>query len=219
MKELLVRFMLVISLVALSVGCGPELTPTTSPPTTTPRPPTQPPAVENTAVSTIEPKPTIELEEGDLAMGFILSSTVFAEGNPIPQKYSCDGDDISPPMQWTDPPEGTMSFALIADDPDAPVGTWVHWVLYNLPANINSLPEAFPSDADLADGSKNGENSWRRLGYGGPCPPSGTHRYFFKLYALDLILDMTAGATKEQLLQAMEGHILAETELMGTYTR
>lgn len=219
MKELLVRFMLVISLVALSVGCGPELTPTTSPPTTTPRPPTQPPAVENTAVSTIEPKPTIELEEGDLAMGFILSSTVFAEGNPIPQKYSCDGEDISPPMQWTDPPEGTMSFALIADDPDAPVGTWVHWVLYNLPANINSLPEAFPSDADLADGSKNGENSWRRLGYGGPCPPSGTHRYFFKLYALDLILDMTAGATKEQLLQAMEGHILAETELMGTYTR
>ncbi len=219
MKELLVRFMLVISLVALSVGCGPELTPTTSPPTTTPRPPTQPPAVENTAVSTIEPEPTIELEEGDLAMGFILSSTVFAEGDPIPQKYSCDGEDISPPMQWTDPPEGTMSFALIADDPDAPVGTWVHWVLYNLPANINSLPEAFPSDADLADGSKNGENSWRRLGYGGPCPPSGTHRYFFKLYALDLILDMTAGATKEQLLQAMEGHILAETELMGTYTR
>jgi hypothetical protein len=219
MKELHVRFMLLMSLVALSVGCGPELTPTTSPPTTTSRPPTQPPAVENTAVSTIEPEPTIELEEGGPVMGFTLSSTAFAEEDRIPRKYSCDGDDISPPMQWTDPPEGTMSFALIADDPDAPVGTWVHWVLYNLPANINSLPEAFPSDADLPDGSKNGENSWRRLGYGGPCPPSGTHRYFFKLYALDLILDMIAGATKEQLLQAMEGHILAETELMGTYTR
>jgi Raf kinase inhibitor-like YbhB/YbcL family protein len=216
MKALLVRFMLVISLVALSVGCGPGSTPTTSPPTTTPRPPTQ---VENTAVLTIEPEPTIELEEGDQAMGFILSSTAFAEGDPIPQIYSCDGEDISPPMQWTDPPEGTLSFALIADDPDAPAGTWVHWVLYNLPADTHSLPEAFPSDAELSDGSKNGENSWGRLGYGGPCPPGGTHRYFFKLYALDLILDLAAGPTKEQLLQAMEGHILAESELMGTYTR
>lgn len=219
MKELLVRFMLVMSLVALSVGCGPELTPTTSPPTTTPRPPTQPAVVENTAVSTIEPESTIELEEGDPAMGFKLSSTAFAEGDPIPQKYSCDGEDSSPPMQWTDPPEGTMSFTLIADDPDAPVGTWVHWVLYNLPADTRSLPEAFPSDADLPDGSKNGENSWRRIGFGGPCPPGGTHRYFFKLYALDLNLDMASGATKEQLLQAMEGHILAKSELMGTYTR
>ena len=152
-------------------------------------------------------------------MGFILSSTAFTEGGPIPQKYSCDGEDISPPMQWTDPPEGTMSFALIADDPDAPVGTWVHWVLYNIPADARSLPEAFPSDADLPDGSKNGENSWPRLGYGGPCPPGGTHRYFFKIYALDLILDLDARATKEQLLNAMEGHILAESELMGTYTR
>jgi hypothetical protein len=216
MKELLLRFMLVISLVALCVGCGPDSTSTISPPTTTQRPPTQ---VENTAVSTIEPEPTIELEEGDQAMGFILSSTAFAEGDPIPQIYSCDGEDISPPMQWTDPPEGTMSFALIADDPDAPVGTWVHWVLYNLPADTSSLPEAFLSDADLPDGSKNGENSWGRLGYGGPCPPGGTHRYFFKIYALDLTLDIAAGATKEQLLQAVEGHILAESELMGTYSR
>ncbi|HEY47433.1 MAG TPA: YbhB/YbcL family Raf kinase inhibitor-like protein [Anaerolineae bacterium] len=152
-------------------------------------------------------------------MGFMLSSTSFTEGDPIPQRYSCDGEDISPPMQWTDPPEDTVSFALIVDDPDAPVGTWVHWVLYNLPADTRSLTEAFPSDADLPDGSKNGENSWGRLGYGGPCPPGGTHRYFFKLYALDLMLDIAAGATKDQLLQAMEGHILAESDLMGTYTR
>ncbi|KPK94975.1 MAG: hypothetical protein AMJ88_02560 [Anaerolineae bacterium SM23_ 63] len=152
-------------------------------------------------------------------MGFMLSSTSFTEGDPIPQRYSCDGEDISPPMQWTDPPEDTVSFALIVDDPDAPVGTWVHWVLYNLPADTRSLPEAFPSDADLPDGGKNGENSWGRLGYGGPCPPGGTHRYFFKLYALDLMLDIAAGATKDQLLQAMEGHILAESDLMGTYTR
>jgi Raf kinase inhibitor-like YbhB/YbcL family protein len=216
MKEFLVHFMLVMSMVALSVGCGPAPTPTTSPPTTTPRPSKQ---VENTAVPIIEHEPTRVHEEGELAMGFILSSTAFAEGEPIPQKYSCDGEDISPPMKWTDPPESTMSFALIADDPDAPVGTWVHWVLYNLPADTRSLPEAFPSDADVSDGSMNGENSWGQLGYGGPCPPSGTHRYFFKLYALDLNLDMAAGATKDELLQAMEGHILAETELMGTYSR
>ena len=216
MKELLVRFLLVMSLVILCVGCGPESTPTTSLPKDTPLPPTK---VEDTALSTIEPMPTSELEEGDMAMELILSSTAFAEGDPIPQIYSCDGEDISPPMQWTDPPEGAMSFALIVDDPDAPVGTWVHWVLYNLPSDTRSLTEAFPSDADLPDGSKNGENSWGRLGYGGPCPPGGTHRYFFKLYALDMILDMAAGATKEQLLQAMEGHILAESELMGTYSR
>jgi Raf kinase inhibitor-like YbhB/YbcL family protein len=160
-----------------------------------------------------------ESEEGDQAMGFKLTSTTFDEGDPIPKEFSCDGEDISPPLQWTNPPEGTMSFALIADDPDAPVGTWVHWVLYNVPADARSLPAAFPLDAEFPDGSRSGENSWGRLGYGGPCPPGGTHRYFFKLYALDLMLDLAAGATKEQLLNAMEGHILAESELMGTYTR
>jgi Raf kinase inhibitor-like YbhB/YbcL family protein len=148
-----------------------------------------------------------------------LTSTAFAPGEPIPRKYACDGEDISPPLQWSDPPQGTQSFALIADDPDAPVGTWVHWVLYNLPAETGLLPEAIPPDADLSDGSQHGKNSWRRLGYGGPCPPSGTHRYFFKLYALDTVLDLAAGASKKQVLQAMEGHILAQTELMGIYTR
>jgi len=152
-------------------------------------------------------------------MPFELTSTAFGAGDPIPRKYTCDGEDTSPPLQWSDPPKGTRSFALIADDPDAPMGTWVHWVLYNLPASVHALPEGVPTDADLPDGSRHGQNSWRRLGYGGPCPPGGTHRYFFKLYALDAQLDLAVGASKEELLQAMKGHILATTETMGLYTR
>lgn len=152
-------------------------------------------------------------------MAFELASTAFANGDPIPMKYSCDDQDISPPLQWIDPPEGTRSFALICDDPDAPVGTWVHWVLYNLPGSTLSLPEAVPSDVDLPDGGRHGQNSWGRPGYGGPCPPGGTHRYFFKLYALDAELDLAAGASKEELLRAMERHILASTETMGVYSR
>jgi Raf kinase inhibitor-like YbhB/YbcL family protein len=152
-------------------------------------------------------------------MTFEMTSAAFAHEESIPVKYSCDGEDISPPLGWGDPPEGTRSLALICDDPDAPVGTWVHWVLYNLPVENRSLPEAVPPDAELADGSRHGQNSWRQLGYGGPCPPSGTHRYFFKLYALDTNLDLAAGANKAQLLEAMEGHILGQAELMGTYSR
>ena len=158
-------------------------------------------------------------EKGEQAMAFELTSTAFTQGEPIPRKYTCDGQDISPPLQWSDPPSATQSLALIADDPDAPVGVWVHWVLYNLPASSRGLPEAVPSDAELADGSRHGRNSWRRLGYGGPCPPRGTHRYFFKLYALDTMPDLAAGADKKQLLKAMEGRILAQAELMGTYAR
>jgi Raf kinase inhibitor-like YbhB/YbcL family protein len=152
-------------------------------------------------------------------MAFKLTSTAFAHEEPIPQKYTCDGEDISPPLQWSDPPQGTQSLALICDDPDAPIGTWVHWVLYNLPAEARALPEGVPSDAELPDGSRHGENSWRRLDYGGPCPPSGTHRYFFRLYALDTVLDLESGEGKKQVLQAMEGHILAQAELMGVYSR
>ena len=152
-------------------------------------------------------------------MPFELTSTAFTPGEPIPRKYTCDGEDISPPLRWSDPPQNTRSFALIADDPDAPMGTWVHWVLYNLPAETRTLPEAVPPDADLPDGSRHGKNGWPRLGYGGPCPPSGTHRYFFKLYALDTVLELAAGASKKQLLRAMEGHILGQAELMGLYTR
>ncbi len=168
--------------------------------------------------SPISEAPTLA-EQEDQALTFQLTSPAFAPGGPIPRKYTCDGEDISPPLQWRDPPQGTQSFALIADDPDAPRGTWIHWVLYNVPANARSLSEAVPPDAELPDGSRHGQNSWKRLGYGGPCPPGGTHRYFFKLYALDTMLDLPAGATKKQLLKAMEGHILAQAEVMGTYTR
>ncbi len=152
-------------------------------------------------------------------MAFELTSTAFANGDPIPMKYTCDDQDISPPLQWKDPPEGTRSFALICDDPDAPVGTWVHWVLYNLPGSTLSLPEAVPSDANLPDGGRHGQNSWGRSDYGGPCPPGGTHRYFFKLYALDTELELDSGASKEELLRVMEGHVLAEAETMGVYSR
>ncbi len=148
-------------------------------------------------------------------MAFELTSSAFAQGKGIPVKYTCDGQDISPPLQWSEPPEGTQSFALIVDDPDAPVGTWVHWVLFNIPAEIRDLPEQTSPPAD----SRDGQNSWGRTGYGGPCPPGGTHRYFFKLYALDTRLNLATGASKEELLQAMEGHVLAQAEVMGTYTR
>ena len=148
-------------------------------------------------------------------MNFELTSTAFAAGEPIPAKYTCDGADISPPLAWSDPPQGTQSLALIMDDPDAPVGTWDHWILFNIPADTRDLPE----QASPPSGSVDGKNSWGRTGYGGPCPPRGTHRYFFKLYALDTPLNLPAGVDKAQLLQAMEGHILAQAELMGTYAR
>lgn len=150
---------------------------------------------------------------------FQLTSTAFSQGTPIPALYTCQGRDISPPLAWGEPPASTRSFALIMDDPDAPVGIWVHWVIYNLPPEARSLPEALPTDGQLPDGSLQGKNSWNRLGYGGPCPPSGTHRYFFKLYALDTTLSLSTGASKGQLIQAMEGHILAQAELMGTYAK
>jgi len=148
-------------------------------------------------------------------MTFELTSSVFANGEGIPAKYTCDSEDISPPLEWSNPPEGTQSLALIMDDPDAPVGTWDHWLLFNIPADLRSFPE----QAGPPPGSVDGKNSWGRTGYGGPCPPSGTHRYFFKFYALDNTLDLPAGADKTQLLQAIEGHILAQAELMGTYAR
>ncbi len=152
-------------------------------------------------------------------MSFTLTSPAFAGGKSIPAKYTVDGRNISPPLQWDEPPVKTQSFALLCDDPDAPMGTWVHWVLYNLPAKSRTLPEAVPAEPVLTDGSRHGKNSWGRYGYGGPSPPSGTHRYFFKLYALDTVLDLPAGAGQEQLLKAMHGHILAQTEIMVLYAR
>ena len=147
-----------------------------------------------------------------------ITSTAFSEGEMIPQEYTCDGKDISPPLAWTGVPAGTKSLALIADDPDAPVGTWVHWVAFNIPPDVTELPEAIPTDA-LPTGGTHGTNSWRRPGYGGPCPPGGTHRYFFKLYALDTELALKAGASKKDVEKAMKVHILAEAQLMGRYKR
>jgi len=172
------------------------------------------------APSATEPAQTIDDPLGmEEAMSIEITSSAFAHEAAIPQKFSCKGEDVSPALAWGEPPAGTQSFALIMDDPDAPAGTWVHWVLFNIPASTRGLPEAFPSDATLPDGSMSGKNSWGKTGYGGPCPPSGTHRYFFKLYALDEMLGISAGATKGELEKAMVGHILATGELMGTFSK
>lgn len=148
-----------------------------------------------------------------------IKSPAFEEGGMIPQKHTCDGEDISPPLSWNSVPNGTKSLALICDDPDAPMGTWVHWVLFNLPANVQTLPENMPYQKTLKNGAKQGTTDFKKIGYGGPCPPSGTHRYYFKLYALDTEINLDAGTTKQQLLKAMEGHIIAEGQLMGKYKR
>lgn len=157
--------------------------------------------------------------EGGRNREMIVSSPAFDNGGMIPGRYACDGSDISPPLAWRLVPPSTRSFALICDDPDAPMGTWVHWVLYNLPAALRELPEKVPSREKLANGAIQGINDFRRIGYGGPCPPSGTHRYYFKLYALDTRLELAPGATRAQLEQAMAGHILAEGRLMGRYRK
>jgi Raf kinase inhibitor-like YbhB/YbcL family protein len=146
-------------------------------------------------------------------------SSVFTEGSMIPAKFTCDGQDISPPLEWKNAPAGTKSFALICDDPDAPVGTWVHWVAYNIPPNMNKLGENVKPEEEFNDGMRQGSNSWLKIGYGGPCPPSGTHRYYFTLFALDTMLELQPGATKKQVLQAMKGHVFVEVQLMGKYKR
>lgn len=161
----------------------------------------------------------VKKEKGESEMAFILTSTAFSEGELIPTQYTCDGKDVSPPLAWSGAPDSTMSFALISDDPDAPMGTWVHWVLYNLPPAIVGLPEQMPTTDTLATGARQGFSDFGRSGYGGPCPPGGTHRYFFKLYALDTMLKLEGKVTKTDLEKAMKGHILAETQLMGRYKR
>lgn len=149
-----------------------------------------------------------------------ISSPVFGDGKEIPSLYTCDGNDISPPLVWKGLPEGTRTLVLIVDDPDAPDPeapkmTWIHWILYNIPLSAEGLPEK----GKLPAGTREGINSWSRTGYGGPCPPIGRHRYFFRLYALDRELPDLKEPEKKELLSAMEGHILASAELMGTYER
>jgi Raf kinase inhibitor-like YbhB/YbcL family protein len=153
-------------------------------------------------------------------MSIQLTSSAFAQGAAIPVKYTCDGEDASPPLAWTGVTAGAKSIALICDDPDAPVGTWVHWVLYALPPATAELQAKVPTAQTLPSGARQGINDFKRIGYGGPCPPRGKpHRYFFKLYALDSEITLKPGASKPELLKAVQGHILAQGELMGTYQR
>lgn len=161
-----------------------------------------------------------EITEADMTLE--LKSDAFVSGQSIPAKYACTGKNISPSLTWNEPPAGTQSFALIMDDPDAPMGTWVHWVLYNIPADRRSLEENLPVTGKNAANTNNifvGKNSSGNIGYDGPCPPSGTHRYYFKLYALDSQISMLPGATKEEVLREMKGHVLAQGELMGTFSK
>ena len=153
------------------------------------------------------------------SMGIKIASSAFKDGGMIPKKYTCDGEEVSPPINWSGIPGNAKSIALISDDPDAPMGTWVHWVIFNVPADSKGFAESVPNQETLSDGARQGINSSRKIGYDGPCPPSGTHRYYFKVYALDTMLDLSPGATKNDLLKAMEGHILAEGQLMGRYKR
>lgn len=157
--------------------------------------------------------------EGGKEMGIKISSAAFKNDGLIPAKYTCDGEDISPPLRWEGVPAGAKSIAIICDDPDAPMGTFVHWVLFNLPADTKELAENIPADKTIPNGAKQGTSDFGRIGYGGPCPPSGTHRYFFKIYALDKEVDLPAGVNKRQLVKAMEGHILGEGQLIGKYKR
>ena len=147
-----------------------------------------------------------------------ITSTAFSEGSAIPSRHTCDGKDVSPALDWTAVPDQAKSLALICDDPDAPAGTWVHWVFFNLPPSTKNLAEGVPAQETLASGAKQGKNSFGKIGYNGPCPPKGSvHRYFFKLYALDTELNLAPGATKDQLLKVMDGHVLAEGQLMGRF--
>ena len=157
---------------------------------------------------------------GATTMAFAISSSSFPNDGEIPKKFTCDGADVSPELSWTRPPAETQSLALIADDPDAPVGTWTHWVLFDLPPDTTSLPENVSKVDELPHGGRQGRNDFRKIGYGGPCPPAGhAHRYFFKLYALDRMLNLKPGSSKQELEQAVEGHVLGQTEWMGKYQR
>lgn len=171
-------------------------------------------------VSGCEPDKIGETDsQGGATMTLKVTSPAFEHNGMIPSKYTADGADISPPIRWQDIPDGTKSIAIICDDPDAPMGTWVHWLVWNIPPTVYGMDEAVRPDAVLDKGICQGTTDFGRIGYGGPAPPSGTHRYFFKVYALDTKLDLVADSVKPELEAAMEGHILAEGELVGKYAR
>lgn len=163
--------------------------------------------------------PTPATETGETRMAMAIASQAFRNGERIPARYTCDGEDISPPLSWSGAPKETKTYALIMDDPDAPGGVFTHWVIFNMPASETSLLEDVPKSRTLASGAVQGRNDFGRNGYGGPCPPSGTHRYRFHLYALDTQLDLSPTATKHDVLRAIKGHVLAEGELTGLYSR
>ncbi len=170
------------------------------------------------APSAAAAQPTVVTVGGEAKMQ--ITSAAFSEGGNIPKKYTCDGENISPPLAWSAVPAGTQAMALILDDPDAPAGTWVHWVVMNLPPSATGLPEGVPtSQGTLQNGAVQATTSFRKTGYGGPCPPSGTHRYYFKLYALDNKLGLAGNASAKDVQGAMQGHVLAQAELMGRYQR
>jgi Raf kinase inhibitor-like YbhB/YbcL family protein len=148
-----------------------------------------------------------------------VTSVAFQQGQPIPRAYSCSGVNVSPPLEWTGVPKAAKTIAIVVDDPDAPGGPWVHWLLYNVPADNIGFVENVPMSETLKAGGFQGKNDFGKIGYGGPCPPSGTHRYFFKLYAVDAELPLTAGATRADLEKALAGHVLAQGELMGTFQK
>jgi Raf kinase inhibitor-like YbhB/YbcL family protein len=152
-------------------------------------------------------------------MAIRVMSDAFAEGQPIPAKYTCDGQDISPPLRWTGIPTEARELALVVDDPDAPSGLFTHWLVYGLPPQTTGLPEGVPPGETVSGGGRQGRNDFGRIGYGGPCPPSGSHRYVFTVYALDAPLGLPAGATRRQLFRAMEGHVIDKGQLIGRYQR
>jgi Raf kinase inhibitor-like YbhB/YbcL family protein len=201
-KEILIY--LISLLIILTVSCKPQ------PPVNADL---RKPAVETTIIG--EERESVPGAEEVSEMGMKVTSPVFENMQGIPEVYTCKGEDISPPLAWDGIPDSTTSLVLIMDDPDAPVGTWDHWIVFNLPPDLIGLEEDARS---LPEGSLTGQNSWRRNDYGGPCPPGGArHRYFFKLYALDVLLDLPVGAKKSQIETAMQGHILAQAELIGIY--
>ncbi len=153
-------------------------------------------------------------------MAFKIESPAFRDGEEIPDRYTCEGEDISPPIKWSDVPKGTKSMVLICDDPDAPMGTWDHWIITNLDPETDGIPESAPATSVLPGGEAHGTNSWGREDYGGPCPPSGKpHRYFFKLYAIDSDLDIPPGLNKYELMERIKVHVLEMTKTIGLYSR
>jgi len=208
-------FKLVLILALALAGCSTGETDSAAPQTQPAADTAKSPTVLAATSPTAETLPTPVKETTPTPAEFTLGSSAFEADQQIPARYACDGEDVSPPLVWKGAPAVTKSFALILDDPDAPGGVFTHWTLYNLPSSVSELVEGAASEAALE--TQQGKTSWGKAGYGGPCPPSGVHHYIFTLYAVDSLLDLPAGASKKQLLSALEGHILAQTELTGLY--